>query len=288
MLAAPILQACTQAIGSPVERSRPVSGGSINAAYRLETSKGYFFLKVNDAPQAGAMMAADAYGLRLLGQGGPLRVPEVIRQGTVEGQSYLLLAFIEEGRATAAFWQAFGEGLARLHQHTAGTFGLDQDNFIGSLPQRNHRHSNWADFYREERLRPQVSRAIQQHLLWPGAEAQFDRLYERLPGLCPAEPPALTHGDLWSGNFLTAADGTPVLIDPAVSYAHREMDLGMSLLFGGFAPAFYEAYEQAYPTAPGFRERAGLYQLYYLLVHVNLFGRSYTGSVQEIVNRWAR
>lgn len=288
MLSAAILQACTQAIGSPVERSRPVSGGSINAAYRLETSKGHFFLKVNDAPQAGAMMAADAYGLQLLGQAGPLRVPEVIRQGTVDGQSYLLLAFVEEGRATAAFWQAFGEGLARLHQHTADTFGLDQDNFIGSLPQRNHEHAKWADFYREERLRPQVSRAVQQNLLWPGAEAQFNRLYERLPDLCPQEPPALTHGDLWSGNFLTATDGTPVLIDPAVSYAHREMDLGMSLLFGGFSPAFYEAYEQAYPTAPGFRERAGLYQLYYLLVHVNLFGRSYTGSVQEIVNRWAR
>lgn len=288
MLSDAILQACIQATGSPVERSQPVSGGSINAAYRLETSKGHFFLKVNDAPQAGAMMAADAYGLQLLRQAGPLSIPEVIRQGTVDGQSYLLLAFIEEGKATAAFWQVFGEGLARLHQHTADTFGLDRDNFIGSLPQRNQRHANWADFYREERLRPQVRMATQQNLLWPGAEAQFSRLYERLPDLCPQEPPALTHGDLWSGNFLTAADGSPVLIDPAVSYAHREMDLGMSLLFGGFSPAFYEAYEQAYPTAPGFRERAGLYQLYYLLVHVNLFGRSYTGSVQEIVNRWAR
>lgn len=268
-------------------RSQPVSGGSINKAYRLETQQGAYFLKLNDGPQAAAMMAADAYGLQLLGRAGPLSVPKVIAQATVQGDSYLLLAFIEEGRATPAFWQAFGEGLAELHRQTASAFGLDRDNFIGSLPQRNHQHQEWADFYREERLRPQVQMALEQGLLWPGAAAQFDCLYAQLPHLCPEEPPALTHGDLWSGNFLVAKDGAPVLIDPAVSYAHREMDLGMSLLFGGFAPAFYEAYEGTYPTAPGFRKRAGIYKLYYLLVHVNLFGRSYTGAVQDIVSKWA-
>lgn len=287
MLSDPILQACANAIGAPVDQHQPVSGGSINAAYRIDTQLGAFFLKANDAPQANAMMAADAYGLQLLGRGGPVRVPEVIAQGTTAGQSYLLLSFIEEGRVTPDSWQAFGEGLAELHRQTSNSFGLDRDNFIGSLPQSNGRHSHWANFYREERLQPQVQMALQQNLLWPGAEAQLSRLYQRLPELCPDEPPALTHGDLWSGNFLMATDGTPVLIDPAVSYAHREMDLGMSLLFGGFAPAFYDAYERTYPTAPGFRERAGIYKLYYLLAHVNLFGRSYTAAVRDIVTRWA-
>lgn len=286
MLSDPILQTCAEAIGAPVKRQLPVSGGSINAAYRLDTEHGAFFLKTNDAPQANAMMAADAYGLQLLSRNGPLRVPEVIAQGTISDQSYLLLSFIEEGRATPDSWQAFGEGLAEVHRQTADSFGLDRNNFIGSLPQSNNRHTAWPAFYQEERLRPQVQMALQQGLLWTGAEAQFDTLYQRLPEICPEEPPALTHGDLWSGNYLIAANGAPVLIDPAVSYAHREMDLGMSLLFGGFAPAFYEAYERAYPTAPGFRERAGIYNLYYLLVHVNLFGQSYTGAVREIVDHW--
>ncbi len=233
------------------------------------------------------MMAADANGLKLLEQAGPLKVPTVVRQSEADGQAYLLLEFIDEGAADTAFWQQFGEGLAAIHRSSADAFGLGQDNFIGSLPQANGRHDNWPDFYREERLRPQAERALANRMLWPGAGQQLDRLYQRLPELCPAEPPALTHGDLWSGNFLKSAAYGPVLVDPAVSYAHREMDLAMSMLFGGFAPAFYEAYQKAYPIASGFRDRVGLYQLYYLLAHVNLFGQSYTGSVRQIVERWA-
>ena len=282
-----VLQACSNAIGSTIAHYRPVSGGSINEAYCLEAPKDRYFLKVNNMANAAPMMAAEAEGLEQLRQSGAVSVPEVIEMGIIDGVSYLLLPYIEEEKASAYFWAAFGEALANLHRQSADTFGNEKDNFIGSLPQRNHQHQDWADFYREERLKPQVKLAVRDNLLWPEALRQFDLLYQQLAEICPKEPPALIHGDLWSGNFLTAAGQEPILIDPSVSFAHREMDLGMSLLFGGFAPSFYEAYEKAYPTQPGFRARAGIYQLYYLLVHVNLFGRSYTSSVRSIVNKWA-
>ncbi|HNE29026.1 MAG TPA: fructosamine kinase family protein, partial [Saprospiraceae bacterium] len=101
------------------------------------------------------------------------------------------------------------------------------------------------------------------------------------------EAPALIHGDLWSGNFLCNTDGEPVLIDPSAAFAHREMDLAMARLFGGFDPAFFAAYERAWPLEPGFVERLGIYQLYYLMVHLNLFGEGYLRQVRDILNRFA-
>jgi fructosamine-3-kinase len=281
-----IKQACEQLIGTNTIKSRSVSGGSINQAFRLETEKGAYFLKINRSPLAKRMLSTEARGLQGLRDANTIRIPKVLAQDETAAYAYLLLEMIESGPRDAMFWKRFGEELALLHRQTNDNFGWEEDNYIGSLPQSNGQHDNWADFYREERLLPQLNMAIKANVLWPGARTQFDQLFDKLPELCPEEPPALTHGDLWGGNFLSTANGEPVLIDPAVSYAHREMDLAMSKLFGGFSPAFYEAYEANYPTVPGFDERLEVYQLYYLLVHVNLFGGGYVGSTRAALERY--
>jgi fructosamine-3-kinase len=282
----PVLEACGQLLGSSAQRAAPVSGGDINEAYRLETAHGPVFLKLNRSPQALAMFEDEARGLALLGTPGALAVPAVLGTGEAGGAAFLLLEHIQEGPRRTGFWRDFGSGLAQLHRTTQAHFGLDHDNFIGSLPQRNRTHPDWPGFYAQERLWPQLGQARSLGLLQQEDEQMLSRLCTRLTELCPGEPPALIHGDLWSGNFLAGSAGQPFLIDPSVGYAHREMDLAMSRLFGGFAPEFYRAYHEAYPLAPGLEERLEAYQLYYLLVHVNLFGQGYVPGVRRILRRY--
>lgn len=281
-----ILHECEALLGGPIRQVSRVSGGDINQARLLESSRGKYFLKMNTSARAGEMFSAEKKGLALLRQHGPLRIPETIARGETPDGAFLLLAYVETGRRPEGFWEEFGRGLAALHRTTQAVFGLDHDNFIGSLPQRNGEHAGWPAFYREERLQPQLDLALSARRLEASDARNFEKLYRRLPELCPEEPPALTHGDLWSGNFLADETGAPVLIDPAVSYAHRETDLAMSRLFGGFQRAFYRSYEESYPLAPGFEQRLAVYQLYYLMVHVNLFGGGYTDSVRNVLRQF--
>ncbi len=268
---------------STITRVTPVAGGDINAAYRLYTGNGDFFIKTNRTPQATTMFTAEARGLGLLGQ--TARVPRVIARGhlPIDGTAYLVLEWLDSGSPGAGFWPDFGRMLARVHQCSAERFGLDHDNFIGSLPQQNSREADWPSFYARHRLEPQFRVARDHGLLTAGDATALDRLCRQLPDLYPAEPPALLHGDLWSGNFLCHAAGQPVLIDPAVYFGHRELDLAMMQLFGGFAPPLFTAYDEAFPLAPGWPERLPVGQLYYLLVHVNLFGKSYVPAVRRIL-----
>ncbi len=273
-------------LGAEILGLKPVAGGDINQALVLETSVKRFFLKVNTAPKANRMFEAEASGLALLAASNTIRIPEVLGFGDTPEGAFLLLEYIEPGFRPDGFWEEFGSALAELHRHSADNFGLESDNFIGSLPQSNQRHETWPDFYINERLQPQLDIANQQNRLQPTDFQAFERLFRRLAELCPAEPPALVHGDLWSGNFLCDSNGQPVLIDPATSYSHREMDLAMSRLFGGFDRTFYRSYEQAWPLAPGFEQRLPIYQLYYLLVHVNLFGGGYVDSVRSVLKQF--
>ena len=268
--------------------ARPLSGGDIHRAYRLELENGQnIFIKTNQNRQAPEMFRTESLGLKLLGQSQAIRIPDVIgHRSSDDGHAYLMLEYIEPGHRNAQFWERFGRKLARLHKVTSAQFGLDHDNFIGSLPQSNTQHSTWAEFYTEERLLPQMTMARRQGYFDEPTGQQLHRLCSKLNSVCPAEQPALCHGDLWSGNFLCDTAGEPVLIDPAACYAHREMDLAMTRLFGGFDPRFYDAYKDAWPLEPGFEDRIGIYQLYYLLVHVNLFGGGYVGSVRGILKDW--
>ena len=262
-----------------VEREVPVGGGSINDAYRLETNEGAFFAKVNLADRFPSMFEAEADGLRRLAAAGPIRVPNVIAQGEDHDDSYLLMEHISGGARSDAFWEDFGRSLARLHAHTHDRFGLERDNYIGSLKQVNTLCARWEDLFIHYRLEPLVNMARDKGRLGIGDVLRFERLYVRLPSLFPTEPPALLHGDLWNGNFLCDERNTPVLIDPAVYYGHREMDIAMSRLFGGFEPMFYAAYQNERPLQQGWEERVELCNLYPLLVHLNLFGGGYAQPI---------
>lgn len=285
-LPAPIQQQCREILETEITGVSHVGGGDINQARMLTTPKGAFFLKMNTGNHAARMFETEAKGLDLLHRTGALRIPNVIASGDTEGGAFLLLEFIETGKRSSDFWEIFGASLAALHRRTSQQFGLDHSNFIGSLPQSNHFHHTWSGFYVHERLQPQLDLALKSNRLQSSDARQFEKLYQKLPELCPFESPALIHGDLWSGNFLVGDDGRPVLIDPSVSYSHREMDLAMSRLFGGFDRPFYRSYEEAFPLAPGFEQRLPVYQLYYLMVHVNLFGGGYVGSVRSVLRQF--
>lgn len=278
---------CEKLLGTPIEAAFHVSGGDINEVRRLETSSGRFFLKMNRAAHAPQMFTAEAKGLQLLAQMRTLRIPRVIGHSQPSDTSgFLLLELIEQGPKRADFWQRFGEALAMLHRTTQKGFGLDSDNFIGSLPQSNLAHDSWVEFYIEERLLPQIQLAETQSHFSTADHENFDQLFKKLPQILPEEPPALIHGDLWNGNFLADEHGAPTLIDPAACFASREMDIAMSKLFGGFDREFYQVYQQHYPLVTGWEERIDLYQLYYLLVHVNLFGGGYVQSVRQVLRRF--
>lgn len=261
-------------------------GGSINDTYRLETSAGRFFLKVNEADRFPSLFVSEVKGLELLRNAGELRVPEVVAQGEVGDTTFLLLEFIPAREEDPGFQARFGQALARLHRHTHGSFGLEYDNHIGVLRQVNTPHKDWVDFLVQCRLEPLVKMAKDNHRIQDGDVLRFERLYSRLPQWIPKEIPALLHGDLWKNNYIAAQDGQAVLIDPAVYYGHREMDLAMTRLFGGFDRDFYEAYHGEEPLEAGWEERVDLCNLYPLLVHLNLFGGTYAGRVGAVLRQY--
>jgi fructosamine-3-kinase len=278
-----LAQAVTQALGVAVRTLQPIAGGDINDAYGVELADGnVVFVKTNqDAPRA--MFWAEARGLAWLSEAGALRIPAVLAVGQkTEGPSFLVLEHIRQGARRRDFDENLGRGLAALHRFGATGFGLDHDNFIGKLPQRNVPARTWAEFYRGRRLEPQLQRAVERGLASPAVRRGLERIMATMEErVGPPEPPARLHGDLWGGNLLVDATGGPCLIDPAVYGGHREIDLAMMKLFGGFSPRVFAAYDEAYPLSPGHEERLPLYQLYPLLVHVNLFGRGYIASVEE-------
>jgi len=274
--------------GVPVSigQVKPVSGGDINEAACIKTGMGNFFVKWNDARRFPGMFEAEAKGLLLLKEAGGIYIPEVILTGETGDFSFLVLEYVQAGSKISGFMEDFGRSLAGLHKHTNPFFGLDHNNYIGSLPQSNSKNHKWTDFFIEERLEKQVKMSRNSGEIGRSLVSAFERLYKELPTIFPDEPPALLHGDLWGGNYMTAPDGRACIYDPAVYYGHREMDLGMSKLFGGFGPEFYEAYDRAYPLEKNWHRRTDICNLYPLMVHVNLFGGSYVYSVQSILKQF--
>lgn len=278
MIAASLPDQVATVLGSAVTSSCPVSGGDINQAQQMVLADGrVVFVKSNTKADA-SMFAAEARGLAWLGEARALRVPRVLH--VAEG--FLVLEHLTSGRRRPDFDEQLGRGLAALHRFGAPGFGLDHDNFIGRLPQTNAAAPTWSDFYRERRLLPQLRLAQQAGLCPPSLARGFEQLFSVLEDrVGPPEPPARLHGDLWGGNLMVDPTGAPCLIDPAVYAGHREVDLAMMQLFGGFAPRVFSAYTEAWPLAPGYEERVPLYQLYFLMVHVNLFGRSYLAQAEH-------
>lgn len=263
-----------------------VSGGSIHEAYRITTGSADLFLKMNHAEKYPGMFEAECKGLELLREHSNINIPEVVTKGQAGEQAFLVLEYIEPGTSTPASFHQFGAALAELHKKSSERFGLDHDNYIGSLTQTNSFHSSWPEFFIEERLSKQLKPAYDQQKVSRSILNSFERLFGKMNNLFPAEKPALLHGDLWSGNLMTTAAGQPCMYDPAVYYGHREMDIAMTQLFGGFPTGFYRAYNEQFPMEKNWEERMDLCNLYPLLVHANLFGGSYARQVETTLKRF--
>lgn len=291
-LSAALGRAVAEQLGCGVVASQYLTGGDINIALRCRLADGRsVFIKTNPSPPTG-LFQAEARGLEWLRAAGALRIPEVLAVADVGApEQFLALEYLAAGRRVGDFDQRCGEGLAALHQSLpSGTsFGLDHDNFIGRLPQRNRgggvAASDWADFYVSQRLEPQLALAQQSGLASKRMRQGLSGLFSRIHGLMgEPEPAARLHGDLWGGNLHADEAGQPVLIDPAAYAGHREVDLAMMKLFGGFSERVFESYHAAHPLQPGHQQRVSLYQLYPLLVHVNLFGAGYVGAVERALS----
>jgi protein-ribulosamine 3-kinase len=268
-----------------LERVRPIGGGDISKAYLLESDSERFFCKVNSSPNALAMFQAEKVGLDTLSKA--MATPKVLLCEALEVGALLVMAHIPSKPATMADMQALGRHLARLHApDNEKYFGFATDNFIGSLPQSNRAHGRWADFYVRERLLPQLQMARDTQKLSPTEMPSETKLIKVCENLLPNGAPSLLHGDLWAGNYLISEHHGPVLIDPAVFYGHHEVDLAMTRLFGGFSAPFYDAYHEIWPRASDMGARLQLYQLYYLLVHLNLFGITYQSAVRNTINHY--
>jgi fructosamine-3-kinase len=265
-----------------------VGGGCISPAAHLVTDRdAHHFVKWSDGEDSPPeFFAEEARSLRALNEAAAVRVPAVLDVG----RHWLLLEWLDPGRPRAGTWEALGIALAAQHRTTATAFGWDADNYIGSLPQTNSEAADWPTFWLDRRIRPQWAAARRRGFFSGSDQRALDALSREAADLLEPgnrDGPSLLHGDLWGGNVHVMADGTAALIDPSCSYGHREVDLAMARLFGGFDTAFFQAYDEAWPLDPGFDDtRCALYQLYYLLVHVNLFGGSYVGGVNAVLRRF--
>ncbi|MFN2144979.1 MAG: fructosamine kinase family protein [Anaerolineales bacterium] len=271
-----------QKLGQAVRLDR-VGGGCINNGAVLVTEIGErFFLKTNSSCPDD-MFAREADGLRALAraEAGP-RVPEVY----LHGPDFLLLEDLAPAPRSRSFSQDFGRQMAALHNFTTEQFGFEADNYIGSTPQPNPWTADGYEFYARYRFTFQAEMAAKRGLLSPQEMALAADLAARLPDLVPAQPASLLHGDLWSGNQIADRHGNPAIIDPAAYFGWAEADLAMMVLFGSPGSGFWEAYNEVRPLEPGYRERFGLYNLYHLLNHLNLFGRSYHGQVVSTLHRF--
>ena len=280
-----------------------IGGGCINNCFQIIINSEKFFLKINSAGKYPGLFEKEKNGLTLLRSQNILRIPKPISCDEVEDKQILLLEWIKTGSRTQQFWKTFGEQLARLHYQTWSDrpglrkasggrrddqtrFGLDEDNYMGSLPQKNEPHGDWNKFFINCRLQPQIKLAEEKRLLQKKHLAAFENFYFKLPMIFNEEKPSLLHGDLWSGNFMCDENAQPVLIDPAVYYGHRSVDLAMTTLFGGFDKAFYDAYNYHFPFPSNYQDQWEVANLYPLLIHLNLFGSSYLGQIEQSLKKF--
>ena len=280
-----------------ITHAEPAPGGCIHTAMTVsDTTGARYFVKLGPR-HCAPMFAAEADGLAAIAASDSFRTSAVIALSAEDAQdpqyaedernehAFLVLEHLAlRPVQSAADGARFAEALVAMHRHTGDIFGWSRDNFIGRTPQHNAAHANWALFFAERRLRPQLALAREKGF---GGELQKqgERLLPRLPALFLDYRPreSLVHGDLWHGNAAMLADGTPVVFDPAIHHGDRESDLAMSELFGGFPSNFYASYRKAWPLHEDYAQRKLLYSLYHVLNHLNLFGRGYLGEAMRLV-----
>ena len=284
-----IAREISQHTGNKFELSnyRSIGGGCINQAYQLSGNGSTYFVKLNQACEV-EMFAAEAAGLEHIFTTNTIRVPKPICWGVAGNHSYLVLEWLDLGRANSKSWEEMGRKLARLHK-TGGNdqFGWERNNTIGSTPQINPWCDRWADFFAQHRIGYQLRLANRRGGNFAAPDRVVEAVRQQLAEVNPQ--PSLVHGDLWSGNAGCTNEGEPVIIDPATYYGDREVDLAMTELFGGFPSAFYGGYNQEWQLDEGYQQRKTLYNLYHILNHFNLFGYGYAsqaaGMIRQILSR---
>ncbi|MBD0332500.1 MAG: fructosamine kinase family protein [Chitinophagaceae bacterium] len=259
-----------------------VGGGCINQTYKLTLkNKRRFFCKVNVTDKLPGLFEKERNGLGLLRKQYSIKVPEVVDVAVVENEQIILLEWITSGKPHGKFWVSFGKQLAALHHASASYFGLNENNYMGSVLQINSQKDNWIEFFIENRLQPLIKQCVKINSLPASDVRALEKLYIKLSEFFSVEKPSLLHGDLWNGNFMCNENNEPVLIDPAVYYGHRSVDIGMTTLFGGFSNGFYESYNYHFAFPVNYKEQWKICNLYPLLIHLLLFGRSYLPQIQQ-------
>lgn len=222
----------------------------------------------------------EANGLRWLARylPGDIRVPQVLEVD----ERKLVMTEIRRHHCGPEQWRRLGEGLAAMHRIARDYYGFEEDNYIGLSPQVNQSTGSWGHFFLEHRLRYQISR-VRDDYIRGEFEGRLERVSRKLEAFLDGhcEQPSLVHGDLWHGNCLCDDAGDIWLIDPAVYFGDREVDIAMTQMFAGFAPTFYQGYESVLPLSEQYPVKRNIYNLYHFLNHYNLFGDAYLPACQE-------
>ncbi len=272
-------------LGEKVQGQNSVGGGSIANSQIINTESGKEYFIKSYSGSRNSIIQNEVNGLREIEKSNSIKTPKII----YFDEEILILENIKSGRKKGNFSELFGNQLAEMHKYNSDEFGFYEDNFIGSNPQINlPKNKNWVDFYWEKRLLFQFQLAEKNGFVDSNLRKLFTDFENAYRNIVEGteENPSLIHGDLWGGNYLVDEFGNPVLIDPAVYYGHREAELGMTILFGGFDSKFYEAYNEAYPLLPDWKKRLDIYKLYHVMNHLNLFGSSYYGQTLAIIRSY--
>jgi fructosamine-3-kinase len=270
-----------------IREIKAVSGGSINQVTYVETDKNKYIVKAHTSMPEN-FFTQEALGLSALSC--CVRVPKVYNYQFNEEtrESSLWLEWIPAGVRCVKGEEELGRKLGQLHQSTYTAYGFVEDNYLGIFPQLNGWSNDWVSFFRDRRLQVQKEIGIEKGYITLERLNKIEKLLDHLEDYLPSKPiSSLLHGDMWSGNSFVSMAGEPVFIDPSVSYGDREVDIAMTELFGGFSSRFYQAYEEINPLEAEYSDRKGIYQLYYLLLHLNYYGESsYGKQVDDVLDRY--
>lgn len=264
-----------------IKKIEPVSGGDINLAFKVTSDTGNYFLKVQTNNDE-SFFDHEIEGLNLINS--VANAPKVIKSGSFQGNGYLVLQYVKFGQGSQ---YDLGQLVAKMHQKHAQQFGLDHNILNATNPKINDWQDNWGDFYVKQRLEV-LEHEVKKKGYWNDyRENLINQLKTLLLEYYQDNPvqPSLMHGDLWNGNVGFEESGQPILFDPDVFFGNREMDIAMTLLFGGFNQDFYDGYQSIYPLKEGWNQRVPWYQTYYLLAHVNLFGEGYGPSLENALQQ---
>jgi len=270
---------------SGIQTMKRISGGSINEAFYVQTVDAEFFMKYHgNSPKR--FFKSEATGLRLIKETGTISVPNYLSYSDQPGESFLMLDWIE-GKKNDKTEETLGRNLASLHQCFGRMHGFESDSYIGLLPQPNELNANWLEYYRDKRLANQIKIGVERGVIKGEREAQLDKLLQDIGNWIPSfVEPSHLHGDLYSGNWIVGPGGEPFIVDPSFLYGDRHFEIAFTELFGGLPTKFYQAYEECYPLRPDYEDIKPIYQLYYLLAHLNLFGELYGESIDVILDKY--